>query len=156
MARTLVALIASLCIAFSAAAAQTKSETKKKAPRPTWSELTPAQQRILAPLEPEWEQLDTTRRNKWVSIADRYPMMKPAQQERLQTRMQEWAKLTPEERRAARERYRSLRQQPPQKREEVKRRWEEYEQARAAPAVAPPASSLAPQTPPESAASTPE
>lgn len=149
MARTLVALIACLFIAFSAAAAQSKNETKK-APRPAWSELTPAQQRVLAPLEPEWEQFDTTRRGKWVSIADRYPMMKPAQQERLQTRMQEWAKLTPEERRAARERYRSLGQQPPQKREEVKRRWEEYEQARTAPPPAPAA------PPAESAATAPE
>src|SRR5919112_3112569 len=108
MAKTLVALIVSLCIAFSAAAAQSKADAKKVAPKPAWTELSPAQQQVLAPLQPEWEQLDTTRRRKWVAIANRYPTMKPAEQQRLQKRMQEWAKLTPEERKAARARYRDL------------------------------------------------
>ena len=67
---------------------------------------------MLAPLQPEWGQLDTLRRKKWVSIADRYPTMKPAEQQRLQKRMQEWAKLTPDERRAAREKYQSLKKAP--------------------------------------------
>ena len=137
MVKTLVALIASLCIAFSAAAAQSRSETKKAA-KPSWAELTPAQQQVLAPLQGEWEQLDTTRRKKWASIADRYPTMKPAEQDRLQKRMQEWAKLTPDERKAAREKYKTLRRQPPQKRDEVTRRWQEYEQSRTPPAPTPP------------------
>jgi hypothetical protein len=52
--------------------------------------------------------------------------------------MQEWAKLTPVERKAAREKYQNLKKQPPQKRDEVKRRWQEYEQSRTpAPAPAP-------------------
>ena len=125
MAKTLVALIASLCIALSATAAQTGTEAKKAAPRPAWSELTPAQQQVLAPLQADWDQLDTTRRKKWVSIADRYPTMKPAQQQRLQKRMQEWTQLTPEERRAARERYQSLKKLPPEQRREVKEKWQE-------------------------------
>jgi hypothetical protein len=137
MVKTLVALITSLCIAFSAVAAQSKPEAKKVA-KPAWTELTPAQQQVLAPVQGEWEQLDTTRRKKWVSIANRYPTMKPAEQERLQKRMQEWAKLTPAERKVAREKYQTLKKQPPQKRDEVKRRWEEYEQSRTpAPAPAP-------------------
>ena len=139
MVKTLVALIASLCIAFSAIAAQTKSDSKRVA-KPGWTELTSAQQQVLAPLQPEWDQLDTTRRKKWISIADRYPTMKPAQQERLKKRMQEWAKLTPAERKVAREKYQTLKTQPRQKRDEVKRRWQEYEQSRAPvpePAAAP-------------------
>jgi Skp family chaperone for outer membrane proteins len=129
MVKTLAALIASLCIAFSAVAAQSKPENKKIA-TPAWTELTPAQQQVLAPLHAEWQQLDTTRRKKWVAIADRYRTMKPPEQERLQKRMQEWAKLTPEERKAARQKYQTLKKQPPQKRDEVKRRWQEYEQSR--------------------------
>jgi hypothetical protein len=137
MVKTLVALITFLCIAFSAVAAQSKPEAKKVA-KPAWTELTPAQQQVLAPVQGEWEQLDTTRRKKWVSIADRYPTMKPAEQERLQKRMHEWAKLSPAERRAAREKYQTLKKQPPQKRDEVKRRWQEYEQSRTpTPAPAP-------------------
>jgi hypothetical protein len=139
MAKTLVALIASLCIAFSAAAAQTKADAKKAAPKPAWTELSPAQQQVLAPLQGDWEQLDTTRRKKWISIANRYPTMKPAEQQRLQKRMQEWAQLTPEERRAARERYQSLKKLPPQQRREVREKWQEYQQSVAPPA--PPAAS---------------
>src|SRR5215210_3123138 len=104
MAKTLIALISALCIAFSAVAAQSKPDTKKPA-QPAWSALTPAQQQVLAPVQAEWDQLDTVRRKKWVAIADRYPTMKPAEQQRLQKRMQEWAALTPDERRAAREKY---------------------------------------------------
>ena len=138
MAKTLLVLIAALCIAFSAAA-QTKTDAKK-APRPAWSELTPAQQQVLAPLQADWEQLDTTRRKKWMAIADRYPTMKPAQQQRLQKRMQEWAQLTPEERRAARERYQTLKKLPPEQRREVKEKWEERRSA-------PPPAAPAPETP---------
>ena len=141
MAKTLGALIVWLCLSCSLAAAQSPTDAKKAA-KPAWTELTPAQQQVLAPLQPEWEQLDTTRRKKWVSIADRYPTMKPPQQERLKKRMEEWAKLTPEERKAARAKYQNLKNQPPQKRDEVKRRWQEYEQSKT-PATPPPA-----ETPP--------
>ncbi len=142
MAKTLVALIVSLCIAFSAAAAQSKAEARK-APKPAWSELTAPQQQVLAPLQGEWEQLDTTRRKKWVDIANRYPTMKQAEQRRLQKRMQEWAQLTPEERRVAREQYRTLKKIPPKERKE---KWQEYQQSVAppeAPAGAAPASPAA-------------
>jgi hypothetical protein len=148
MVKTLAALIVSLFVAFSAIAAQSTSGSKR-APKPVWAELTPAQQQVLAPLQPEWEQLDSARRRKWVSIADRYPTMKPAQQERLQKRMQEWAKLTPDERKAAREKYRRLKSAPPQKRDELKRRWKEYEQSRTPPPTpaSPPAPAPAPAAP---------
>ena len=136
MAKTFVALIASLCIAFSAAAAQTKADAKKAAPKPAWTELSSAQQQVLAPLQGDWDQLDTTRRKKWIAIANRYPTMKPAEQQRLQKRMQEWAQLTPEERRAARERYQSLKKLPPQQRREVREKWQEYQQS-VAPAAPP-------------------
>ena len=136
MVKTLAALIASLCIAFSAAAAQSKAEGKRAA-KPAWSELTPAQQQVLAPLQAEWEQLDTTRRKKWVAIADRYPTMKPAEQQRLQIRMQEWAQLTPEERQAARERYQYLKKLPPEQRKEVRQKWKEQQAGSPSPATSP-------------------
>ena len=146
MAKTLGALIVWLCLACSAFAAQSPPEAKK-APKPAWTELTPAQQQVLAPLQPEWDQLDTVRRRKWLSIANRYPNMKPPEQERLARRMQEWVKLTPDERKAAREKYQRLKNQPPQKRDEVKRRWQEYEQSKTPPPPAPPPTPSA-ETPP--------
>ena len=52
MAKTLVALIASLCIAFTAAAAQPKADAKKAAPRPAWTESQPPSSRCLRRCSP--------------------------------------------------------------------------------------------------------
>jgi hypothetical protein len=128
MAQTLVALIVWLCLAFPAAAAQSKADTKKPV-RPAWSELKPAQQKILAPLAPEWDQMDAPRRKRWVEIADRYPKMKPQEQQRLQKGLVDWAKLTPEQRTAARDKYQALKKLPPDKRKEVTAQWQRYQQS---------------------------
>jgi len=58
--------------------------------------------------------------------------MKPQEQQRLQMRMQEWAKLTPEQRRVAREKYKTIKKLPPDKREQVKAQWQQYQQSLAA------------------------
>jgi len=128
MAQALVALIVALCLATPAAAAQVRADTKKPV-KPAWSELKPEQQKILAPLAPEWESMDATRRRKWVEIADRYPKMKPQEQQRLQKRMVDWAKLTPAQRAAARDKYQALKKLPPDKRKEVTARWQDYQRS---------------------------
>jgi len=148
MAKTLIALIVWLFAALPVVAAQS-NPPPKKAPRPAWSELTPAQQKVLAPLQADWNSLDTTRRKKWVAIADRYPKMKPQEQQRLQKRMTDWAKLTPAQRQEAREKYQRMRKLPPAKRQEIQDQWQEYQQS-LAPADTPPESS-----PPESGAPAP-
>lgn len=153
MAKTCAALIAWLCLAAPIAAAQVPPGGVSNG-RPAWSELTPEQQKILAPLSGEWNQLDSKRRKKWIAIAKRYPKMKPQAQERLQQRMVEWARLTPEQRRAARERYQQLKKLPPEKRRQVTRQWRAYQRAVAAQpdlspsdAPAPPESSPLPVAP---------
>ena len=79
MVKTLVALTVWLCFALPAVAAQQDKAGAKNPPvRPAWSELTQQQQQILAPLAPEWDRMDATRRKNWVGIAERYPKMKPA------------------------------------------------------------------------------
>jgi hypothetical protein len=154
VAKAALTLLFGLLLAFGAAAQQPQSDTaKSKAARPLWSELSPKQQAILAPVAADWDNLDTTRRKKWVAIANRYPKMKPDEQQRLQARMQAWAKLTPAERRVARENYRSLRQLPRPQRGEVNQKWQQYHQQSAAqrpdsgaetPATADPAAPDAP------------
>lgn len=94
---------------------------------PTWSELTPQQQQILKPLAGEWDSLDATRRTKWLGIAKRYPTMTPTGQKRVQNRMTAWVKLTPDERRKAREQYRKIGTLPPEKRDTVSQQWQEYQ-----------------------------
>jgi hypothetical protein len=151
MAKTILALIVSLCLALPAAAAQGRSEAKKSF-KPEWSELTPEQQKILAPLAPEWGRLDSTRRKKWVEIANRYPKMSRSEQQRLQKRMESWARLTPEQRRAAREKYQRFRQLPPDKRKEVTNQWQSYQRSLAAQ---PDLSASDGPAPPEEAPETP-
>ena len=143
MAKTFLALIVWLSIVFPAVAAQ--SPPPKKAPRPAWSELTPAQQKILAPLQADWDGFDTTRRKKWAAIADRYPSMTPQAQQRLQKRMTDWAKLTPAQRQAARERYLQIRKLPPDQRKAVRSQWQQYQDSLAPPAEAPPETAAAPE-----------
>jgi hypothetical protein len=111
-----------------------------------WSELSPQQQHVLGPLAADWESLDTTRRKKWVTIANRYPKMKPDAQARLQERMQTWAKLTPEQRRVARENYQSLKQLPPPQRREINQKWQQQLNAPRSDAVQEATPDTAPDT----------
>jgi hypothetical protein len=131
MVKAFAALIFGLCFALSAFA--TTAEKKQ----PNWSQLTSEQQQILAPLASDWNNFDDRRRKKWLLTAKRYPKMKPDEQQRLQTQMQDWVKLTPEQRRIARENYKKLAKQPPEKREAVKQKWQERQQKQAPPKSVP-------------------
>jgi hypothetical protein len=88
-----------------------------------WTSLTPAQRNALRPLEAEWGKIDGPRRAKWLEIADRFPSMAPAEQTRIQNRMEEWARMTPRERGQARLNFREAQQVPAQER---KAKWEAY------------------------------
>jgi hypothetical protein len=125
MAKAFAALILGLCVALATFSAYAAAAGKKA---PDWSQLTPEQQQILAPLASDWNNFDERRRKKWLLTVKRYPKMKPEQQQRLQAQMQAWAKLTPEQRRIARENYKKLAKQPPEKREVVKKKWLERQQ----------------------------
>lgn len=137
-------LLASLLFALSALnalyasaqqPAQAADSASARTARPLWSELSPKQQAVLAPLAAEWETLDSTRRKKWVAIANRYPQMKPDEQQRLQNRMREWVSLTPAQRRVARENYEAFKQLPRSQRGEVKQKWEQQQSASPADAA---------------------
>jgi hypothetical protein len=142
MLRVLLAALA-LCIAAGVAAQQpsadvapkaapkpaAKPPAKKKAAgvvRPAWIELSPEQRQILAPLQEDWENFERERRLKWIGIAKRYPKMKPEEQARVQRRMQAWAKLTPEQRREARESYKNLAKDK-DKHGNLREQWAEYQ-----------------------------
>ena len=137
MIRTLFFLLA-LCVAAAAGAQQPAGKDAGKPAkkptaaakakiRPAWAELTADQQMILAPLKADWESLEPERRRKWIGIAKRYPSMKLEEQERMQRRMHAWAKLSPEQRRLARENYKRIVKVPPEKREKLRQEWAEYQ-----------------------------
>lgn len=91
---------------------------------PKWADLSAQQREILKPLAGDWDKLDETRRNKWVVVAKRYPTMQPEEQKRLQGRMADWARLTPEQRRVARENFQRTKALPP---EQKKAEWQQYQ-----------------------------
>ena len=94
---------------------------------PNWSELSAQDRQVLAPLASDWDKLDLLRKNKWLAMANRYRTLPPAEQQRIQERMQGWAKLSSQERQAARENFKGLKQLPPEKRKELRNKWIEYQ-----------------------------
>lgn len=89
-----------------------------------WTELKPAQQAALKPLEREWPGIEAPRKRKWLELSARFPKLTAAEQARVQERMAQWAQLTPRERGEARMHYQEAKQLPPQDRQA---RWEAYE-----------------------------
>ncbi len=106
----------------SGAAAGGASPSTFQSVRPYWVELTVAQRDALKPLADDWERLDLQTKKKWVEIANRYPGMQPDEQVRTQQRMREWAQLTPEQRRTARDSFARIRALPPEQRADMLRK----------------------------------
>ncbi|UXU86877.1 DUF3106 domain-containing protein [Burkholderia sp. S-53] len=91
----------------------------------SWARLTPAQHAALAPFADQWDGFSDARKRKWLKIASRFAKLTPDDQKRLQDRMSEWARMTPEQRRVARENYQSAKELSAQARE---RAWKAYQQ----------------------------
>ena len=72
---------------------------------PQWADLTGAQKVILQPLASTWNALGYSQKNKWIALASNYPNRSPESQAKLQSRMAEWAALTPQDRERARLNY---------------------------------------------------
>lgn len=101
------------------------SKEIKKPQALEWHQLSPLQQAVLASLEPDWSSFTSTSKTKWLKVANRYPSMSSAEQERLQARMAAWAKLPQKDRRLARDNYLSSLQFPAEQKAAA---WEAYQQ----------------------------
>lgn len=95
-----------------------------KTPDGTWDSLSPAQQKTLAPLENDWDYMLPDSRKKWIYVANLYPKMSAADQERLQSRMTSWSNLSQRDRRIARENYLTSLKFPTEKKVEA---WSAYQ-----------------------------
>jgi len=126
MARSLPAVVVAVALglAFLAPAHAVVPSLKQ----PTWTELSPEQKQVLAPLAGEWDKLESWRRKKWLGITQRFYGMKPEEQARIQRRMVEWVKLSPDDRKLAREKFKNLQKAPPEHQEAFKQKWNEYKQ----------------------------
>ena len=127
MAKTrLVAIVFCVLVATSGWAETPSPSLVATPPQPKWSELTVQQKIVLAPLADDWDSMEFYRQKKWLAIVVRFSGMTQNEQRRIQGQMQEWGKLTPEQRRLARENYKTAQQLPPEKKQELKQKWEEY------------------------------
>jgi hypothetical protein len=95
-----------------------------KTPDGTWDSLSPTQQKILAPIEGDWDYMLPDSRKKWVYVANLYPKMSTTDQERLQSRMTSWSNLSQRDRRIARENYLTSLKFPAEKKAEA---WSAYQ-----------------------------
>ena len=122
-------LIAAVAVSLALSLSQTPAfATAPTFGQPSWKELSAEQRGILAPLQGEWDSLEVYRRKKWIGIAQRYPAMSPEEQSRMKRRMIDWVKLTPEQRKAARKTYKSLKQASPEQKAVMPQKWQEYSQ----------------------------
>lgn len=91
---------------------------------PTWRELTPPQQRALAPLAGSWSTLTEAHKRKWLALSANYPNMPPPEQARLHSRMGEWAALSPQQRTQARLNFAESKAVPA---DDKRAKWEAYQ-----------------------------
>ena len=141
MPQSLKPFLASACLALalgpisvSASNAQTASNTSstqskpsttpEKKPDGTWEGLKLSQQKILAPLESDWDYMSPDSRKKWIQVSNIYPKMSTQDQERLQSRMASWSNLSQKDRRLARDNYLSSLKFPAEKKAEA---WNAYQ-----------------------------
>lgn len=91
---------------------------------PAWAQLTAAQRRALAPLQQDWPSIDATGKERWLSVAARFPKMSQAERQRVQERMAAWTQMTPSDRARARLQFQQALQFSPEDRQA---RWEAYQ-----------------------------
>ncbi len=89
-----------------------------------WSRLSAGDQAILAPLKDDWSELNADQRLKWLELSLRFPSMAVDDQQRVQDRMAQWARMSPAELGAARLNFQEIRQLSAKERLE---QWEVYQ-----------------------------
>jgi Protein of unknown function (DUF3106) len=121
-AARLIAVLAFAVAAVSTAVAQPSAD-RLKTPKTPWTALAPNERRVLGPVQDEWDRMPGYQQQRLLSSARRYPSLQPIQKERFDARIRDWAAMTPEQRRAARETFQGLRRLPPDKQHELRERW---------------------------------
>ena len=91
---------------------------------PTWAELTPQQQKALAPLSATWRALGEAHKRKWLALSENFATMPPPEQARLHSRMTEWAALSPQQRTLARLNFAEAQKVAPT---DKRAKWEAYQ-----------------------------
>jgi hypothetical protein len=97
---------------------------KKPESSPTWQSLSADQQKALAPLRKLWPEISEARKRKWLAMSGNFKDLPANEQEKMQARMKDWAKLTPQQRAQARLIFAEVQQVTL---DERKNKWEAYQ-----------------------------
>ena len=92
--------------------------------QPLWSELTARQQQVLEPFAEQWNSLPIEEKRAWKALAERFPRLSAGERRHAEKRINEWALLTPEQRKLARQNFRLAKELP---RDERVAQWEQYQ-----------------------------
>ena len=101
----LLALSALFSLAASAQPASQPAALPASAPASTsseWLSLTTTERSALSPLAKHWNILSEGQKRKWLAVAKTYPELAAPDQDKLHSRMVEWAALSPKDRELAR------------------------------------------------------
>ena len=113
----------------STSASSGSSLVKTSATGLAWSQLTPSQQQALAPLAPSWNtSMSDPQKRKWLEISKNYAALTPQAQATLNSRMNEWVALSPQQRAQARLNFgKTLELSKQLTAEEKKAKWDDYQ-----------------------------
>ncbi|MGH8125817.1 MAG: DUF3106 domain-containing protein [Rhodanobacteraceae bacterium] len=92
-----------------------------------WSSLSAAQQRVLAPLQPQWNELHPQRQRRLASHALGWATLPPEHQQQIRKRLARWARMTPAQRHQLRENARAFRRLTPAERAKVRAAFRKYQ-----------------------------
>lgn len=100
------------------------ASTKKAESSPTWQSLNASQKTALAPLHKLWPEINEAQKRKWLALSVNFSDRSDEEQEKMQARMKDWAKLTPQQRALARLNFAEVQQVTL---DERKTKWEAYQ-----------------------------
>lgn len=92
--------------------------------RPAWTELTASQQLALRPLAGRWAEISEQQRRKWIALSQNFHKLPAPEQEKLHSRMTDWAALSAQQRNQARLNFAETNKLAP---DDKKAQWEAYQ-----------------------------
>ena len=100
------------------------ASAKKPESSPTWQSLNANQKTALAPLHKLWPEISEAQKRKWLALSVNFSDRSAEEQAKMQARMKDWAKLTPQQRALARLNFAEVQQVTV---DERKSKWEAYQ-----------------------------
>ena len=118
-------ILCSVLLPAAPAMAQTPPAVPAQAPANNgWHQLGAKERQALAPLAAHWGEISEGQRSKWRTIAKNFEQLSATDQQLMQTRMKEWAALSPAQRNQARLNFNTVQSVS---KDQKKTRWDEYQ-----------------------------